>query len=234
MQYEVNFFRVDTVAIDAATESTTDTITHRAGYKTSKDSKRTKWAWHKITDGDLQNARQAIQRFKSANFPKRVAVEELRQEFNPYSGFVSAFLQRLLEYPRIQIYMRDIPHHVEIGGAEYIDADTPPDSEYLCKGGFYDQCTAFKNFVAWVGNKANCNRAAQVVIAIDNHRDTVTLRQKGAVEPELATASPVIAVNGSAADYPDSILSAEMNRSGNISTGMAKRSMDDNPSSEFV
>ena len=33
---------------------------------------------------------------------------------------------------------------------------------------------------------------------------------------------------------PDSILSAEMNRSGNISTGMAKRSMDDNPSSEFV
>jgi len=168
MQYEVNFFRVDTVAIDAATESITDTITHRAGYKTSKDGKRTKWAWHKITDGDLQNARQAIQRFKSSNFPKRVAVEELRQEFNPYSGFVSAFLQRLLEYPRIQIYVRDIPHHVEIGGAEYIDADTPPDSEYLCKGGFYDQCTAFKNFVAWVGNKANCNRAAQnVILAFD-------------------------------------------------------------------
>lgn len=179
MQYEVNFFRVDTVAIDAATESITDTITHRAGYKTSKDGKRTKWAWHKITDGDLQNARQAIQRFKSANFPKRDTVEELRQAFNPYSGFVAAFLQWLLEYPRIQIYVRDIPNHVEIGGVEYIDADTPPpnfemslngalDEYEYSTGGFDNQCTAFKKYVAWVGNKANCNRAAQnVILAFD-------------------------------------------------------------------
>lgn len=56
-----------------------------------------------------------------------------------------------------------------------------------------------EGFLARYSANTSLPRAAQVVIAIDNHRDTVTLRQKGNVEPELATASPVIAVNGSAA-----------------------------------
>lgn len=56
-----------------------------------------------------------------------------------------------------------------------------------------------EGFLARYSANTSLPRAAQVVIAIDNHRDTVTLRQKGNVEPELATASPVIAVKGSAA-----------------------------------
>lgn len=56
-----------------------------------------------------------------------------------------------------------------------------------------------EGFLARYSANTSLPRAAQVIVAIDNHRDTVTLRQRGAVEPALSAASNVIAVKGSAA-----------------------------------
>ena len=56
-----------------------------------------------------------------------------------------------------------------------------------------------EGFMVRYSANASLPRAAQVVVAIDSHRDTVTLRQRGGIEPELSAVSKVIAVRGSAA-----------------------------------
>lgn len=55
-----------------------------------------------------------------------------------------------------------------------------------------------EGFLARYTANTSLPRAARVIVSIENHRDTVTLRQKGSVEPELAASSNVIAVKGSA------------------------------------
>ena len=55
-----------------------------------------------------------------------------------------------------------------------------------------------EGFLARYTANTSLPRAAQVIVAIDDHRDTVTLRQHGAIAPELAATSNVIAVKGSA------------------------------------
>lgn len=55
-----------------------------------------------------------------------------------------------------------------------------------------------EGFLARYSANTSLPRAAQVIVAIDEHRDTVTLRQHGAIAPELSAKSNVIAVKGSA------------------------------------
>lgn len=173
MQYEAHLFRVD---------FDTETITHRAGFNTGKDCKPEKWAWHEVTKDDLESARQAIQRCNvNWDIFKSDSIGELRQYFSPHTGIVSLFLQWMMEYPRIQVYVRNTPSdRAEIGGVEYINADTPPpdfeesidgalaEQEYST-GGFHTKFNAFKDYVNWVGVNFNCTRAAQTVtLAFDN------------------------------------------------------------------